>query len=179
MVKFVAVSLLTIMLCSNALAQSTIGEAQNRYRDGARMVDDGIEYISAASSTVFKVYYNLYVHPAQAAAMQLEEYDASYIQMKTKLVNQGRIICGRNKSVDECHLYYWTELSSIPPINVINEDDLAKSTGSYIVGVNIPETFKWESKVEDFGRIGDQPIDPQGAKFRAKPSEEKEENNAP
>lgn len=107
---------LIIIISHSANSQLYSGSASNRFHVGAKMVEKDIEFISANSTTIFKVRYNLYVHEDLAKKIRMEDFTTDFIQAKIRLSNQGKKICGRNIDADECTVYYWTDLSDIPAL---------------------------------------------------------------
>lgn len=116
MIRIISFIVLAISLSNHVLAQRFSGSASNRFQLGAKMVEQDIEYISADSTTVFKVKYNLFIHEPLAEKIRKDDFTTSHINAKIRLKNQGRKICARNINADECTVYFWTDLEDVPSL---------------------------------------------------------------
>lgn len=137
---------LMLLVGTAALAKEKSNKAQNRFTDGPQMIAKDIEYISAKSTNIFKVHYNLYIHPPLAQAMMQHAFSTEHKDAEKKLIDQSEKVCQQNSNADVCTVYYWTRLDTIPTLQEQTQEKLARAQGIYTKEREKKKaTFQWVS----------------------------------
>lgn len=119
--------------------------ASHRFLEGAKMVGEDMEFISAESLIRMHVLYHIYLYPKKMRVMQMDELSEERLETERDLVTEAAKLCMRYDKADKCVTIFWDNLAEIPLDEKQNryENFLDNAAGYYVMDKKGEPQFTW------------------------------------